>query len=187
MVWKAVAGYNNYSLAALLVVGSLFQQSGFSLPLDRDQVRLHNTPLCSHSEREGERKRKLQTCQAICTHMFQYVQACMLEYVLVVGKWHMRVCACVCFMTAVLNHTLFSHACWIARPPSYLPNLHRYIITASAFLLPQHNQQFWDPWQHFPSPRRHSNGVCRNSQELSKVVTDITVSVKQYSEKQMQL
>lgn len=88
-------------------------------------------------------------------------------------------------MTAVLNHTLFSHACWIARPPSYLPNLHRYIITASVFLLPQHNQQFWDPWQHFPSPRRRLNGVGGNRQEVNAPeVTHITVSVKQYSEKQ---
>lgn len=51
-----MAGYNNYSLAGLLVVGPLFQQSGFSLPLDRDQVRLHNTPLCLESE--GERGRE---------------------------------------------------------------------------------------------------------------------------------
>lgn len=60
LVWKAIAGYNNYSLlAGMLVVGPLFQQSGFSLPLDRDQVRLHNTPLCLERERErGREKRK---------------------------------------------------------------------------------------------------------------------------------
>lgn len=33
-------------LAGLLVVSPLFQQSGFAWPLDRDQVRLHNTLLC---------------------------------------------------------------------------------------------------------------------------------------------
>lgn len=49
----------------LLVVGPLFQQSGFSLPLDRDQVRLHNTPLCLESEEAKER--------ASCRHVSLYV------------------------------------------------------------------------------------------------------------------
>lgn len=64
LVWKATAGYNNYSLASLLVVAPLFQQSGFSLPLDRDQVRLHNTLLCLErvSEKERENCRHLSFC-----------------------------------------------------------------------------------------------------------------------------
>lgn len=85
LVWKAIAGYNNYSLAGLLVVGPLFQQSGFSLPLDRDQVRLHNTPLCLQSERErGERERdtaKLHTCESLCAHIHINRYACTSMYV----------------------------------------------------------------------------------------------------------
>ncbi|KAK1881355.1 putative lipoprotein LprP [Dissostichus eleginoides] len=38
LVWKAAAGYNNCSMAGPLVVSPLFQKSGFSLPLDRDQL-----------------------------------------------------------------------------------------------------------------------------------------------------
>lgn len=56
LVWKATAGYNNYSLASLLLVAPLFQQSGFFLPLDRDQVRLHNTLLCLKRVSEKERE-----------------------------------------------------------------------------------------------------------------------------------
>lgn len=69
LVWKAITGYNNYSLASLLVVGPLFQQSGFSLPLDRDQVRLHNTPLCLEGERERGRK-KNYSVESLCAHIY---------------------------------------------------------------------------------------------------------------------
>lgn len=61
LAWKDIAGYNNYSLAGLLVVGPLFQQSGFSLVLDADQFRLYNKNcVWRQREKEGERKKKTE-------------------------------------------------------------------------------------------------------------------------------
>lgn len=78
LVWKAIAGYNNYSLAGLLVVGPLFQQSGFSLPLDLDQVRLHNTPLCLKRERErkGETEKEQTTVQSFSVNTYVLISMC---------------------------------------------------------------------------------------------------------------
>ncbi|TNN37741.1 hypothetical protein EYF80_052090 [Liparis tanakae] len=45
---EAMAGCNNYRLASLLVVSPLFQQSGFSLPLDMDQSRLNGVVVNLH-------------------------------------------------------------------------------------------------------------------------------------------
>lgn len=41
---------------------------------------------------------------------------------------------------------------WIARSPSYLPNVQCYITIATAFLLSQHKQPFWVPSKQFPPP-----------------------------------
>lgn len=184
MVWKAITGYNNYSLAGLLVVGPLFQQSGFSLPLDRDQVRLHNTPLCLERERERGREKE-KNCKHVSpsTHKSKYVcvQACMF------WSYIAHVCehvACMCVMTigpttASTSTTLDCEAS-LESPQS--PSLHH---LRQLFLLPQHKQPFWDPWLQFPSSRLQLNGVVGNLREVrAPGVTHITVSLKQYSGKQ---
>lgn len=91
---------------------------------------------------------------------------------------------CVCIMTCD-DHTLSlssildcKASLLFPKPPTL--HHHRY-----SFLLPQHKQTFWDPWQQFPSPRQCLNGVVGNLREVSvPQVTHITVSLKQYSGKQ---
>lgn len=61
-VWKAAAGYNNYGLAGRRAAGPLcFSNLGSLCSLDRDQVGLHNTPLCS--EEEGEKEGERENCR----------------------------------------------------------------------------------------------------------------------------
>lgn len=156
LVWKAIAGYNNYSLAGLLVVGPLFQQSGFSLPLDRDQVRLHNTPLFAECERKREREREN------CRHVSLRAHICINRYVYT--SMYVWVCfhcgntAHVCEHVHVFELWLLgpphplSLQYWVARPPSYLPNLHCYIIIATAFCYLSTNNHFESPDSSFPPP-----------------------------------
>lgn len=138
---------NNCILAGLLVVGPLFQQSGFSLHLDRDQVRLHNTPLCLQSKREKQREKTAGVCikKHVCLNMFW-----LWEYCTCVCVW---ACACVSYTPTTCSLLIF-HTGW--RSPFYL-SPHCYIIRAVFlffFVLTQHQQRLGYPWKQLTTSKR---------------------------------
>lgn len=136
----ATAAFNNYCPVSLLAVGPLFQQSGFSLPLDRDQVRQHNTPLCLEMERKRKEERTASIGAFVCTPICNKTRM----YVLVVQMLHVYVHVCVIGVSSFLS----------------CAELQSYIITATAFCC----YPLWDTWHYFPTPQAMFAWGCWTAQ-----------------------